>query len=383
MFMTLGAPQANNKYVRQELIPEFKKETGIDVELRTSDWGSGFQKITTAAASNSLPDVFMMGAIWLAPLASKNVLQPLDSRFDKWADKDQLPESVLKDAKYKGKLYAIPFGADFKGPVYRKDILEQAGVTELPTTWDEWREAARKVKALNKVKSPIWWNTDKSIGNQQAYAVLMMQNDAKYWNDKGEPQFAAPKSIAALKFMADTYKEGLANVNLVYSGNGPRPLTAGEAAMSFGGSAEISSAALEKKDVLDKLAVGPGLKGPDGKPAVGLWSNKFGIAKTSKNKDAAWKFLTFLMKKKNLSEFARTGGVLPSRKDLRDASWLKPSDKEFLKLLDIASGQPSSPIMMQLGKMVNSMLEPLDRGNKSPEQTGKDIDAALSKLLKK
>ena len=119
------------------------------------------------------------------------------------------------------------------------------------------------------------------------------------------------------------------------------------------------------------------------KAAVGLLSNKLGIAKISKNPDGAWKFIEFLMEKKNLSEFDRTMGYLPTRTDLADAEWLKPSDKDFLKLLDTASGQAASPIMMQLGKQVNSALEPLVRGNKTPEETGKSIDASLSKLLKK
>ncbi|MGJ6980698.1 ABC transporter substrate-binding protein [Aestuariimicrobium soli] len=379
--LLLGPTDAMASYFTKTALPAFTKASGYAVEMQTSDWGSAFQKITTGAASNSLPDVFVIGGIWTAPLAAKNALLDITDRLNGWDQKDQFFEGMVTDCEYDGKLYAVPAGADVRSGIYRKDLLDAAGVSALPTTWDEFRAAAQKIKDHGGVRSPIYWGLDKSIGVQQAFAQLFLQAGGEYFNADGKATFNSEAGKKALTFMASTFADGLSDINMVSSGNGPSFLAQGASAMTFSGAATIQNARDNAKDVVDKIVVGPALK-PDaaGNATSVSWVNKLAIARTTKDADGAWKLLTHLTSKDQLNEIDNLWGTLPPRKDLADASWLTGELKTVMASADNTTSQPRSPKMMQLGPAVKDLLEPALRGSATVEDTLKAIDAKLDSL---
>lgn len=379
-FMVLGASQDANDYLAKEAIPKFKEETGIDVTLQSSDWGSAFQKITTAAASKQMPDVMILGAIWTAPLAEKNALVPLDDYVANWAEKDQIFPKMLEDGQWKDKQYSMPIGGDLRAPIYRKDLLEKAGVdtAKLPTTWAELEAVAQKVKDANICDSPIWWGIDKSIGLQQGLAQLMLQNGANYWKEDGKANFNDKPGKEALEFLVSTFDKGLSDYNLVYSGNGPRPLVAGQAAIGLGGMTEFANADENAPEVKENLLVGPPIAGPSASEgSVAAWINKLAISKDSKNPDEAWKFIEFMLGKEAMSGFDKVYGQLPARADLETEEWLGDPGKALMEVAKNAQTQPPHPGMMQFGKEITQLLEPAVRGTQSVDDTLAAIDAKL------
>ncbi|MGQ4575861.1 ABC transporter substrate-binding protein [Dermabacteraceae bacterium P7006] len=379
--LLLGPTQQLLSDLKEKYLPEFEKQAGVKVELQSSDWGSAFQKITTGAASNSLPDVFAIGGIWTAPLASKGVLLDLGPKLDKWDAKGEFFSGMLEDGVYEGKQYALPFQADVRVGMYRKDLLEEAGVSALPTTWDEFRAAAEKVKVKGKVKSPIYWNLDTSIGIQQSFAQLFLQAGGKYFDSQGKATFASDAGVKALTFMVDTFKDGLSDYNIVYSGNGPRPLVDGMAALTLNGVAVANNARDNKPEVVDKLAAGPGLKADAaGKSTSVAWINKFAIAASSKNPDKAWELVQYLTGGPSRDELAKLYGNLPVRKDVAKASWLTPLDKQVMESADNATSQPRNPVMMKLGPAVRDLLEPAIRGQASVAETLEKMDSTVDSL---
>ncbi len=380
--LLIGSSQALNDHMNKTVLPAFKQATGSTVELQTSDWGSAFQKVTTGAASNSLADVLVIGGIWTAPLASKNVLLDISDRVKAWSDSSQFFPGLLADGVYQGKNFAVPYGADVRTGIYRKDFLDPAGVGALPTTWAEYAEAAKRIKAAGKAKTPINWGQDKSIGLQQAFAILFLQAGGSYWTADGKPQFSSDAGRKALSFMVQTYKDGLADVNQVYSGSGPQAIVTGESAMTFSGNAVFANAEENgAKDVIPNLAVGPGLKADAaGKPTSVAWVNKLAIARTTKAPDAAWKLVQFVTGKEQGSEFSRLNGNLPVRRDFANDAWLTPQAKAILATADGAVSQPPHPVMMQLGTAVKALLEPAIRGTVGVDETLKAIDEKVATL---
>lgn len=379
--MLLGPTDTTTAHVRENVIPAFKSSAGYDVELQTSDWGSAFQKITTGAASNSLPDVFIIGGIWTAPLASKDVLLDITDRLNAWGDKDQFYPGMLADCEYEGRMYAVPFAHDTRTGLYRQDFLDAAGVSAIPTTWVEYRAAAEAVKAKGGVQSPIDWALDQSIGLQQSFAQLFLQAGGEYFDSAGKATFNSPAGKKALEFLVGTFADGLADYNVVWPGNGPRPLASGLSAMTFNGSQVTSNAKANAPDVVDKITVGPALKPDAGAAAKSVaWINKFAIAKSTKNADGAWELVQFLTGKEQLSKIDELYGNLPPRKDLANESWLSESDKGLMEVAMDATSQPRHPKMMQLGAAVKELLEPAIRGQAGIDQTLEAIDAKIDSL---
>lgn len=379
-FLVLGPTQDLTDYLSTTLIPAFTEANGIEVELQTSDWGSAFQKVTTGAASNSLADVLVIGGIWTAPLADKNVLLDLTDRLSGWSDVDQFYPKMLADGAYQERNYAVPIAADIRSGIYRQDILDAAGVTAIPETWDEFRAAGEKMKGQPGLVAPIDLGIDKSIGLQQAFAQFYLQAGGEYWVD-GKANFNSEPGQRALSYMVGLYNDGLADANMVYSGSGPRPLAAGQAGTMLQGVGMLGNAATNAPEVYDKLVVGPGLKADsssESRPVA--WVNKLAIAKSSKNPDAAWELLKFAAAKEQLSEISRLYEALPPRRDLADADWVDPLRRQILDTAENAVSQPPHANMLAIGPEINSLLEPAIRGSVGVEETLKAIDAKIDSL---
>ena len=127
-------------YKRQDeiwasMIAEFNKEyPNISVEFLNVAWDSVVEKETAEFAAGSGPDISFQTEQF--PLYAKNgYLTALDDYVsdDKRAG---YPESALEYCSYDGQLMGVPFVALDSVMFYNKDLFEEAGITEVPTTWD-------------------------------------------------------------------------------------------------------------------------------------------------------------------------------------------------------------------------------------------------------
>jgi len=370
---------------KKDLLPAFGKDTGIEVSFQQSDWGSGFQKIATAAASGTLADVVMLGGIWTAPLASKSALLPIDSYMAGWADKSNFYDSMIADGSYDGKNYALPLYADTRTALYRKDLLSAAGMGEgdLPSDWDSYRAAAQKVAASGSsaAATPVYWGQDRSIGLQQTYAQLILQAGGSYFGADGSSQFASDQGVAALDYLVSFFKDGLANVNQIYTGAGPNPLVAGASAANFGGFNTITNARANAPDAEKQIVAGTPLAAEKGgTPTTSAWINKLGISAHAKNPDGAWQLIQFLMTRDVAEKLAYLFGGLPARKDLADAKYLEGVSPGFTAASQYVVPQPPSPNMLVIAKEINTAVEKAVRMEAEPKAALSELDARIDQI---
>lgn len=84
---------------------------------------------------------------------------PIDDIWDNTSLKAEDFSDTYLSLCYSGDtLYGIPFQISTYMLYYNKDLLEQAGYSEdqIPTTFDEWSEAAEKITALSTSDKPIY-----------------------------------------------------------------------------------------------------------------------------------------------------------------------------------------------------------------------------------
>jgi multiple sugar transport system substrate-binding protein len=131
----------------EEVGPAFERETGIKIDytlLPTDPWtarlkaelGGGSKDIDIAQWS-----VGMAG--WISPhmLDHEPLAQEIVEKDPSWDWNDFLGGSK-RAATYDGKLSGIPYRITTGIMHYQKALLEQAGITKLPETFDELRQAA-------------------------------------------------------------------------------------------------------------------------------------------------------------------------------------------------------------------------------------------------
>lgn len=107
----------------------------------------GYTKLSAAIESGSGPDVVGIEYDRLPGFAAAEQLAPVDDLVsdDILGEYDEQVRSLVS---FGDAAYALPYDAPPMVIWYRQDVLEAAGV-EVPTTWDEFEDAARAVKAVN------------------------------------------------------------------------------------------------------------------------------------------------------------------------------------------------------------------------------------------
>lgn len=156
---------------------------GVTVEVEFADWGGYWDKLSTQAISNNLPDVIQMDTGgYLVQYAGNGLLADLTSYMETGAlDVSGVPASILESGKIGDSIYAMPTGSNANSYVYRTDVVEQAGVT-IPEkmTWSELVEIAKIVYEKTGWKSQVL---------SRASSILvesMLRNDGlNFFNEDG------------------------------------------------------------------------------------------------------------------------------------------------------------------------------------------------------
>ncbi len=197
----------------ENLVAKFNEEhPNIKVNVQIIPWDNYYQQFLTAVTSGAAPDVstgaFQQGIQY----AAMDEILDLSSIVEEWkADgtyDDFLPGSIELH-QYNGIQAGIPWNADPRVITYRKDILEQAGVTEedMPKSWDEFMEVCRKIKE----------NTDAipfsviGVDQNSNHTMLnfMFTNGIGMCDKDGNPTFNDPKVVETLEFFGTMLEEGL------------------------------------------------------------------------------------------------------------------------------------------------------------------------------
>ncbi|WP_251447781.1 MULTISPECIES: extracellular solute-binding protein [unclassified Microbacterium] len=128
---------------------EFEKATGAKVDVQMQQWDGITTKLTTALAGNSAPDVIDVGNTQVASYAATGGLADLTAYRTQLEQGQKWLGGLVDPATVDGKLYAVPSFAGDRAVVYNKKVWADAGVTEVPKTYEELTAALDKIKAKN------------------------------------------------------------------------------------------------------------------------------------------------------------------------------------------------------------------------------------------
>ncbi|MFJ2543330.1 extracellular solute-binding protein [Microbacterium sp. NPDC087589] len=132
-----------------EINKRFTEETGAEVNLQKQTWDGITTKVTTALATDTPPDVIDMGNTQIASYAANGGLLDLTAYKDDLAQGQTWLDGLVDPATIDGSLYGVPGFAGARAVIYNKKMWAEAGVTEVPTTYDELTAALDKVAAAN------------------------------------------------------------------------------------------------------------------------------------------------------------------------------------------------------------------------------------------
>jgi len=148
--VTVWSDNAHEQTVREAQIEEFNntigKELGIQIDYTV--YGSDYSDvINIALMSNEGPDLFRPSSSTFAGYVNAGYAVPIsslegsDSLLSLY-DKDEL---IVGDQIFDNEVYTLPYSLQSYKMIINRDLFELAGITDIPTTWDEVREDAKKI----------------------------------------------------------------------------------------------------------------------------------------------------------------------------------------------------------------------------------------------
>jgi sorbitol/mannitol transport system substrate-binding protein len=288
----------------QRLTSEFfTPETGITVnftvlpenDVRDSisqEFASQAGQYDVASISNYEVPFFSANG-WLAPL---DEYVDADSEFDQ---DDILEPMTVSLTGEDGSLYAEPFYGESSFLMYRTDVFEEAGITmpEEPT-WQEVADIAAQVDNVRPGMRGICLRGLPGWGQVLAPLTTVVNTfGGTYWDESWNSQVNSPQFTEATQFYVDLVRtHGQAGAPQSGFTECLNNMQQGNVAMWY--DATSAAGSLESPDSPVKGMVGYAPAPVKETASSGwLYTWAWGIQEASRNKDAAWEFVSWASSK--------------------------------------------------------------------------------------
>ncbi len=220
--------------------------------------------------------------------------------------------AVVGASSVDGKQYGVPYAYYAWGFYYRKDLFEQAGITETPTNWEEFKEVGAKLNAAGITPVTIgtknlwpaagWFDFLNLRINGAEFHAALMDGKVAYTDERVKNVFAKWGELVEADFFVENHP--------AYSFQEALPfMNQGNAAMYLLAPFIVS---MFPEDVRAKVEWFPF---PIIDPEVGIFedapTDSFHIPVNAKNKEDARTFLAFVAQADVQTKTAGTLDMLP------------------------------------------------------------------------
>ncbi|MFZ5678083.1 MAG: ABC transporter substrate-binding protein [Pseudomonadota bacterium] len=391
-----GVP--DTEYVKT-LLPEFTKESGIDVNLEVVNYAEMHTKLVPQlVAPTGSYSAIVVDFYWVGEFTKAGWLQPLDERIkaDNFDTSVYVPKLMDLVGRVDGTTYMLPFYNYAMGLLYRKDLLaDEKNKTDfkakygfdldVPKTWDEY---LKQVEFFTK-------DGINGVVNQGLRPDPIAMEWSNYlFANGGEYHDADWKATLNNEAGVKAIEQYSTNVNKY----GP----VGSASFSFDEAFNVMAqgkaysyitynffrAATDdpaKSAVVGKVEIMPvpGTEAGKGGSLNGAWG--WAIPKSSPNADAAWKFIKWVESPAIAKKRALQGGS-PTRTDVFDDAEVNakyPYAKALKEMLLTSHNFPVFTYTPQLVEVLGRELSLAVAGEKKPADALAAIETEMTELAKK
>lgn len=302
--VTINVALAANPQMKtaESLISDFEeKNPGIKVKFTTLPENELRPAVTKDVATNAGQfDVAMIGSYEVPIWADRGWIVPLDDyakEDTEWNEADLL-EPIKNIVSKDDVLYASPFYGSSSFLFYRKDLAENAGVTISETpTWEEVQAAAAAMEDEAAGISGLCLRGLPGWGQNLAAVTTVINTFGGSWfNEDWEPQLNSPETKEAVQFYVDSLREyGQPDAAKDGWEGCLQQFSQGKTAIWYDDTVFAGSALDQATpEVEPNIAFAMAPTGPADLASGWLWSWGLGITESSKNKDAAWKFISWV-----------------------------------------------------------------------------------------
>ena len=361
--------------LKETMLPQFEKLTGIHTEWVEADFSGWYQKaLNDGQTKAGAFDIYVMDDLWVPRFAGAGYLANLQEMgFE--ADQDFVPNALALgywppktglrqpgiDSKAISMLYSLPLISDVQLLFYRNDIYRNGS----PATWDDILKVARE--KADPARRQYGWVTRGVKGNpvMNSFFVLLHDFGGDIFGENWKVTFNSPQSVEALEFflrLLANAPPGVAEFDSDQEGATILQGNAFAATMWTGWCPQTDDPG--KSRVIGKIGFDVPPKKVNQIAKLGLFMA--GIAASAPHKREALEFLKWFSSPVTQLGFARAGGTPFRTSAFKDEEARKKSRWLDATLKALTIGVPSprtsdwSKVEDILGTELNRAL--LDRG---------------------
>lgn len=373
--------------VVQQLLAEFERRNpDIRVQVQQVPWSAAHEKLLTAYAGGTLPDLCQLGNTWLPEFAALDALVPLDAQVASSTviAPDDYFQGIWDTNVIAGALRGVPWYVDTRLLFYRSDILKQAGIASPPTTWKEWAHALAAIKDAAGAER---YSILLPLNEPEPLIALGLQQDEPLLREDGRwGSFSSPGFKRALAFYAAMFRSGWAPaVGGAQISNVWREFARGHFAFYISGPWNIGEFKRRlPPEAQDDWMTAP-LPGPHGLGASTAGGASLVIFRQSRKQQAAWRLVEYLSEPEVQLRFHELTGNLPPRR----AAWQDEKlagdryARAFRDQLERVKPTPKVPEWERIVNEVQLAAEAVVRGRLDVDEAARALDRKVDAILEK
>ena len=372
-----------------ELLPAFHaRHPEIAVRVQQLPWTAAHEKLLTAYAGGSLPDLCQLGNTWLPEFTALDALVPLDERVAASAIAREdyfagILDTNLMPTPQGARLFGLPWYVDTRLLFYRTDLLREAGIARAPQRWSEWLDAMRAIRRRGGAQR---FGALLPLNEADPLFAFALQQGAVLGDDDTRGAFSKPAFRRALDFYAGIFHEGLAPLMTdAQISNVWDEFARGMFAFYISGPWQIGEFRRRLPASLQSSWATAPLPGPDGPSVSSAGGSSLVMFKGSTRQDAAWKLIAFLSEPETMVRFHALTGDLPPRR----SAWRAPGladdapSQAFAQQLERVRAAPKIPEWERIFQEMQATAERVVQKTQGAEAACVQLDAWVDALLEK
>ncbi|MBZ2196400.1 ABC transporter substrate-binding protein [Occultella gossypii] len=323
------------------------------------------QKVDTAIATGSTPDVITASITDSANWVAQGALAPLDDRFEEGGWPDLISASMVETARSvvpDHQLYFAPDTGLANTMWLNLGILEAEGVA-VPTTWDEFYDAAEQLTHPERNQFGYIFRGGAGMFPQVLDAMYGQSGVSSFFDDDGNSTLNDPRNVAALERYVGLFGNQTASADLTneYTNMVAQFASGSGVLMNHNiGSYQDHVEALGAENVLG-LQPFPSAGGPvtvSGATVLGQ-----AMFAESEHPDEAWRFIEFFLAPEGNAIWAEQSGKIPSNLEVAEQDWIveaQPLQAAIAALNDPATQVLREPFYLpEYNAIAKTQLEPM------------------------
>lgn len=362
-----------------ELVAKFEAENpGIKIEAENIPWNSYYDNLYTSIVAGNAPDAAMVKMFAQPRLVEMGALEPIGDRINAWDGKADLQDNLLNLTKASdGNTYYLPIQYVVLYLYYRQDMFEELGL-DVPKTCDDFRDAAIKLTrdTDGDGQTDVYgFGFRGGKGGHDHWGTLVLSHDGV---DFSRDSLTSEAGVAATQWVVDLFQK-----DKVFPPSAPNDgfkevtgaFKAGKTAMTIH---HIGSSNGMVEALGDAVSAAP-VPECGGGHWTSFGDESTAVFSTAQNKDAAWKWISFLSSEGNNTEFNKATGQLPVTKS-DSANWTLHEKRFVDATIDSLPFANLLPNVPETSDFVNTVWPVNMQRALTGEITAEQMNAEINKL---